>query len=563
MKNFHLLLAISLTAGTFLGSRYTVQNNFIIILISFIFALSIICTIFLKKSIAEGIFYDSNSGRRKNFRSSKIIKSHKGNSNIGEIISLRSQPIPVVGVCILALIFLIVGYLNFCIYSIKEDKNIFCLISPDNNNYDIEDITLEGRVSSYPKFKYGNLYFSLEAANVYVYDRNQGVMKKFRTGDVVDVRLNKSSLYSLKRDDFIRITGSLEKRKSDNNIDTNPYDFKNKDYSEIIYFLADEEVNKIVSCGFKYHIFSLRQKVVNCLENIYYRNLCYENACIAEAVILGKRNNVPGYLLDNFKESGVFHVLAISGLHISIFMYFFVFLMKKINFSRAFIGFIILFLILYNLIVGQRASMLRATIMIVFVIFANELRREYSSQIILYNTYIIMVLFNPAFLFDIGFWLSFCSIAAIVFINPILLGFFKEIIPNFKWKSNYILRILMITFSINIAISPILAYFFGEVSQVSLFSNIVIIPVFYLALLILIMSSVLGLIWPPIGGFFIKPSSIILGCILKMVEFFSNLSFSILRLEYFPLKYVLIYYLVLIIFLAAIVKYTDYRHNIK
>ena len=201
--------------------------------------------------------------------------------------------------------------------------------------------------------------------------------------------------------------------------------------------------------------------------------------------------------------------------------------------------------------------------MIVFVIFANELRREYSSQIILYNTYIIMMLFNPAFLFDIGFWLSFCSIAAIVFINPILLQFFKEIIPNFKWKSNYILRILMITFSINIAISPILAYFFGEVSQVSLFSNIVIIPVFYLALLILIMSSVLGLIWPPIGGFFIKPSSIILGCILKMVEFFSNLSFSILRLEYFPLKYVLIYYLVLIIFLAAIVKYTDYRHNIK
>lgn len=562
MKNFHLLLAISLTAGTFLGSRYTVQNNFIIILISFIFALSIICTIFLKKSIAEDIYYDSNSNRRKNFRSSKIIQSHKGNSNIREIINLRSQPIPVVGVCILALIFLIVGYLNFCIYSIKEDKNIFYLISLDNN-LSIEDITLEGRVSSYPKFKYGNLYFSLEAANVYVYDRNQGVMKNFRTGDVVDVRLRKNSLCSLKRDDFIRIIGSLEKRKSDNNIDINSYDFKNKDYSEIIYFLADEEVNKIVSCGFKYHIFSLRQKVVNCLENIYYRNLCYENACIAEAVILGNRNNVPGYLLDNFKKSGVFHVLAISGLHISIFMYFFVFLMKKINFSHVFIGFIILFLILYNLIVGQRASMLRATIMIVFVIFANELKREYSSQIILYNTYIIMMLFNPAFLIDIGFWLSFCSIAAIVFINPILLQFFKEIIPNFKWKSNYILRILMITFSINIAIFPMLAYFFGEVSQVSLFSNIVIIPVFYLALLILVMSSILGLIWPPIGGFFIKPSSIILSCILKMVEFFGKLSFSILRLEYFPLKYVLIYYLVLIIFLAVIVKYTDYRHNIK
>ncbi|MBC8387468.1 MAG: ComEC/Rec2 family competence protein [Actinobacteria bacterium] len=562
MKNFHLLLAISLTAGTFLGSRYTVQNNFIIILISFIFALSIICTIFLKKSIAEDIYYDSNSNRRKNFRSSKIIQSHKGNSNIREIINLRSQPIPVVGVCILALIFLIVGYLNFCIYSIKEDKNIFYLISLDNN-LSIEDITLEGRVSSYPKFKYGNLYFSLEAANVYVYDRNQGVMKNFRTGDVVDVRLRKNSLCSLKRDDFIRIIGSLEKRKSDNNIDINSYDFKNKDYSEIIYFLADEEVNKIVSCGFKYHIFSLRQKVVNCLENIYYRNLCYENACIAEAVILGNRNNVPGYLLDNFKKSGVFHVLAISGLHISIFMYFFVFLMKKINFSHVFIGFIILFLILYNLIVGQRASMLRATIMIVFVIFANELKREYSSQIILYNTYIIMMLFNPAFLIDIGFWLSFCSIAAIAFINPILLRFFKEIIPNFKWKSNYILRILMITFSINIAIFPMLAYFFGEVSQVSLFSNIVIIPVFYLALLILVMSSILGLIWPPIGGFFIKPSSIILSCILKMVEFFGKLSFSILRLEYFPLKYVLIYYLVLIIFLAVIVKYTDYRHNIK
>ena len=562
MKNFHLLLAISLTAGTFLGSRYTAQNNFIIILISFIFILSITCTIFLKKSIAEDIYYDSNSGRRKNFKSLKVIQSNKGNSNIEEIINLRSQPIPVVSVCILALIFLIVGYLNFCIYSIKEDKNIFYLIFLDSN-YNIEDITLEGRVSSYPKFKYGNLYFSIEAANVYVYDRNQGVMKKFRTGDVVDVRLEKSSLCSLKRDDFIRITGSLEKRKFDNNIDINSHEFKNKDYSEIIYFLADEEVNKVVSYGFKYHIFSLRQRVVNCLENIYYRNLCYENACIAEAVILGNRNNVPGYLLDNFKKSGVFHVLAISGLHISIFMYFFVFLIKKINFPNAFIGFIILFLILYNLIVGQRASMLRATIMIVFVIFANELKREYSSRIILYNTYIIMMLFNPAFLFDIGFWLSFCSIAAIVFISPILLGFFKEITPNFKWKSNYILRTVIITFSINTALFPILAYFFGEVSLVSLFSNIIIIPVFYLALLILIFSSALGLIWPPIGGFFIKPSSIILGCILRVVEFFSKLSFSILRLEYFPLKYVLIYYLILIIFLAATVKYTDYRHNKK
>jgi len=215
--------------------------------------------------------------------------------------------------------------------------------------------------------------------------------------------------------------------------------------------------------------------------------------------------------------------------------------------------------------VGQKASALRASMMAILVIIAGFWERESSGKFILSMTYIFLLSSFPEFLDNIGFWLSFAAMAAIIYINSIFAMLLKKtckkIRTRFKLRTdhnleeNYFMKIFITTFSINIFIMPVMLYFFKEFSLVSPLTNILIIPIFYLLLFILILSSAVSLFWPPIGNFLILSAKPLILYILEIVNLFGSKNFFVFTIENLSYFYLAIYYLLLFILLFILNKY--------
>ena len=118
------------------------------------------------------------------------------------------------------------------------------------------------------------------------------------------------------------------------------------------------------------------------------------------------------------------------------------------------------------------------------------------------------------------------------------------------------------TLSIQAILFPILAYFFKEISLISPIANILILPVFYILLFVLMVSSFTSIIWPPAGGHILKLSAVFFKYILKMVKILGEPDFFILTFDSFRIKDVVVYYIVFLVISFAVYVIVK-RINIK
>lgn len=441
------------------------------------------------------------------------------------------------------IIFMILGHGVLSAHSSGREWSILARLL-SGKNLSSGDLIIEGRIASHPQSINGSLYFHLEADKLYIKDKYQGVLSFTGLGEEVNIR-STGDPGTFARDEYIKIRGALSwdgyrdpgSRSGNLIIKTNP------SFMEKIY------PDKMSS-----RFFGLRKRVYDCLKNTYYLNLDFISAGLSEAIILGNRNNIPQYLLTNFKKAGIYHLFAISGLHLSFFIGFIYLLFKKLKRSWLLFIIIIIFLASYNFLVGEKASMIRASMGVIFILIAGSWKREYSLRIILYFTYIVMMILDPSFFYDLGFWLSFGAMAAIVFIYPVLAGASGINGKTAQKKRNSIKTIALVTLSIQLFLFPVLAYYFGEVSIAALALNIIVLPIFYMLLLILILSSGLAILWPPLGGLALKPGAILFNIILKIVNFTGGYDFYMIKFEDLTPGYILIYYIALMALLAAFAK---------
>jgi ComEC/Rec2-related protein len=331
-------------------------------------------------------------------------------------------------------------------------------------------------------------------------------------------------------------------------------------------------------------IFNIRSKFYACIRNTFYNSLDYNAAALCEAIILGNTNNISEKTIADFRKSGIYHLIAISGLHITFFIYlatiFLNFILRLLSAGRkglrilrftSFI-FIILVLFLYNFIAGEKASALRATVMSVFVLTANLMERQYNKKIILSLSFIILLVLNPGFFYDWGFWLSFTSMAGILYLNPILTDLFRFIRKKVKklcgyffgsfpsaddpdsgnkrsirksYGENYFVSSIITTVSVNIFIFPVLIYLFKELPVFSIPANLMAAPIFYMLLAILLTASFLALFWPPLGGFIIKPAGLLVEALLKIASIYKISDFNVISLSNLQPVHMVIYYFAL------------------
>lgn len=439
----------------------------------------------------------------------------------------------------------VTGFLSSSFY--YNEINEFSLLAAQNNFLKNSDIQLvsSGRIISIPYQKFDNIFFEFKITSLEIL--NKKANKLALLGDCGNIFIK----YKIKESNSFGLNDYVK-------LDIVKIDNYSKDNESIPNTFTASNIALIKEKAQLSFLYSFRAKIHGCLSYLFLKCLSGQNANLAAALILGIQSNISHEITESFKKSGIYHILAISGLHISIIALFMLQILRKI-FSSGKTGkiiiscIIVLFLIFYNFIVGEKASMLRATIMFCLVFFSKDIFKDYSQSNVLLITYMVLLFARPDYLTNIGFILSFASVAALIYIAPII----KKCITYFlKLKNeinNYFIRSIIAAFSINLFILPILSHYYGGFSLISIFTNITAAPVFFILILDLFISSIASVMWFTSGSFLLLPADFLMNMIIRISEFFNSLPFGYMKTEIFEKKVniCLYYFALMVIFSAA------------
>ena len=197
---------------------------------------------------------------------------------------------------------------------------------------------------------------------------------------------------------------------------------------------------------------------------------------LIKALVLGRKDGIPDRLMDSFSDSGIMHLLALSGLHIGILTVILTFLLrplKLIKRGKLIRSFVVVGLLwYYAYITGFSSSIIRATIMFSIIVIGHGMRREVNIYNSLAIAALVLLIINPNYLFDVGFQLSFSAVIGIVWIFPMLNKLWR---PRSK-VVRYVWSLLIVSIAAQIATFPFTVFYFHKFSGLFFVANIIEIP---------------------------------------------------------------------------------------
>ena len=305
-------------------------------------------------------------------------------------------------------------------------------------------------------------------------------------------------------------------------------------YRGKIKLLSQDHGNKIYAA-----LLALKHK----FKDIIDISLPEPQSSFLAALILGIRRGLPKYLIDSFSITGTSHIIAISGLHVTIIVGLIVKLTE--NFPRKISFLIVSFIIIaFVIITGAKPSIIRASAIGLLAIFATNVGRLSNPRNALALVASGIILANPKILrFDIGFQLSFLAVLGIVYVLPIFRKALK-FIPE-MWG---VRELFLVTLSAQVATIPLIMYNFERFSLIAPIVNVLILPLLSIVMILglgIIFSGALVLFLAKILGWV---SWLFLGYIIIVVTWFSRLSFASFEIQDIWSGWIWIYYVGLFVF---------------
>lgn len=416
------------------------------------------------------------------------------------------------------ILIILVGYYFF--YNRIPREEISNFIPEQGMNCQVK-----GRIISYPEIKNEKLVFILKVDSIEFEGQKIKVSGKTRTTLKKDEEI-------LEYGDIILANGFLA-IPGQNKF---PGDFNWKKYLATQRIYSIFYINELEKIGEeKKFIFSLIYKIREKIKE-RFSSLCSPYNEILTGIVLGDKNDLPLEIKNVFQSSGVAHLLAVSGLHIGIIIFWIHLFFKLFKIYPLIESlFTICFLVFYVFLVGFYPSILRATIMWATLYFCKLSGQRYSSGRALILAGIIIFLLNPNHIKNIGFLLSFSAVGGIIIS--------QKLIAPLVAKSNHFLRYLLNSFSISLgaqlAVLPVTAYYFNSICLIGIFTNFFAVP---LASLILFFG--LGSLFFP---FLLPVNSILLKIFLKIISFFSEIPGASIKTFTPSISIILIYYLLFLL----------------
>lgn len=259
--------------------------------------------------------------------------------------------------------------------------------------------------------------------------------------------------------------------------------------------LKERKVN-----GFKQFILAAREKILATLR----KNIAGEKdeLGIAEALLIGYTNDLDKDLVQAYSNTGVVHIIAISGMHLGLIYVLLVWVFARvpgIKKSRLIQALLILSCLwLFSLLTGASASVIRSAVMFTFITLGKTvLQKQTSIFSSLAVSAFVMLCYNPYYLWDVGFQLSYLAVTGIViFQQPIYNWFY---IKN-KWADK-IWQLTAVSLAAQILTFPVCIYYFHQFPNLFLITNVIAVPLSTIILFAAI--ALVALAWFPFAGEYI------------------------------------------------------------
>jgi competence protein ComEC len=215
-------------------------------------------------------------------------------------------------------------------------------------------------------------------------------------------------------------------------------------------------------------------------------------APIARGMLLGDKSGLDEETYGAFKDTGMAHVLAVSGLHAGILIAFIYYLLRLLRAGRNLrLILTLVFIAVYTCVTGLSPSIVRASIMACALLLGHHFGRQTDALNYLALAFIVSLVFSPLDLFMAGFQLSFGAVLGILTLGAQVKRALDSRLPR---KLDKVTAAVSASAGATAGTAPLLAASFNRVSFLSILLNIVVIPVASLAIVLVFIAALAGLI---------------------------------------------------------------------
>lgn len=273
-------------------------------------------------------------------------------------------------------------------------------------------------------------------------------------------------------------------------------------------------------------IYYIKDKINKRIDKIYKANE------YIKIFVLGDTSYLDDLVIESYRQNGISHLFSISGMHISLFASVILYFLKKLSYNNYYIyGIVIMFLSIYTLLVGATVSVVRSLIMYILFSLNKLFNMEVKKIDIMLLVLVIMLLINPYYIYNISFQYSY-----LISFSLVLFSYKLKRIKNNLVKSLYI---SFISFLVSF---PICIYNFYQVNVMSIFLNLLVIP--------LVNTFVFPL---SLISFIIPHVSYILSLFVSILQgismLFYKLDFLVINFSKPSILLIIIYYIFIYLFL--------------
>ena len=346
--------------------------------------------------------------------------------------------------------------------------------------------------------------------------------------------------------DIVRVRGSL-KTPPENE------DFSYRDYlaaQHIHSYMSSAEVTVLPGRGGSPVYMALYDFKEKALANVYRLFPDPESSLMA-GILLGVDTGLTQELQQAFKNTGTAHIIAISGFNISIIAGLFITLFSRFVGPRRGTILAIIGIVFYTILVGGSAAVVRAAIMGSLALFAKQVGRRQAALNTLLAVAMLMCLWNPLYLWDVGFQLSFFATLGLIlyadpfsqFANGILTKYFPA--SAAERVAALFSEFVLLTLAAQVTTIPIMAYHFQRISLVSFLANPFILPAQPAVMILGGLAVLLSLVWFPLGQIAAWVTWPFVIYTIRIVEIFDRVPHGTIFLGELSIWFVILFYLVL------------------
>ncbi|MGI6778171.1 MAG: DNA internalization-related competence protein ComEC/Rec2 [Acetivibrionales bacterium] len=408
--------------------------------------------------------------------------------------------------------------------------------------YDDKRVVVTGFVCSEPDIREKSVVYTVKTEEIQSIEEKNS---KRINGKIVLTILNSKDSIVYKYGKCIKIFGQMSLPDEQRN----PGAFNYREYlaqsgvsalilatNDQVYPLENDKGFVLLKLGL-----DIRNKIIKVIDE----SLPEQQAGLLAGMLIGYREGLNEEIQGVFSDSGLTHIMAVSGANIAFIIFPMLFVLKKLRINNKLANIIVMAtLVLFVFITGFEPSVVRAFIMAETALLGKIINREAEVINSLSLAAIVLLVYNPYNLLNIGFQLSFAATLSLVL-------FYKTIKNkiSLKFLPDAINDTISATLAAQAGVLPITVYYFNKVSIISLISNIVVVPLTGVITVLGCIMALLGQMSLAISRAIGYVNCTILSFVLFIAEFSSHIPFAVIKMATPSIIIIVLYYILTCFFL--------------